>query len=169
MPRPKPETDPDRRALMQRIGRRRTAPEELVAGMLRVLGISFRRNVRGLPGSPDFANRRRGFAIFVNGCYWHHHRGCSLATIPKRNREFWLAKFRDNRRRDARKIRALRTMGLKVAVIWQCEAADGPRLEARLRRFFSRLGRTVPRRARRSDGSAGRGGRSNRARGPDRR
>lgn len=136
--RPEP-VDEARRELMRRVRRSRTAAEELVAAALRRLGVRYRRNVKGLPGSPDFANLRRGFAIFVNGCFWHHHRGCRLATVPRHNREFWLAKFRDNRRRDARKIRELRRRGLKVLLLWQCEAEDPGRLETRLRRFFSRL------------------------------
>lgn len=149
------ETDPDRRALMQRIGRERTAPEQIVARLLRSLGAAYRRNVAGLPGSPDFANRRRGWAIFVNGCYWHRHTGCRLATVPKRNRAFWLAKFADNRRRDARKIRALRRLGFRVAVVWQCETEDPDRLSRRLGRFLQRAG-AAPSSPSSSHSSAGR-------------
>ncbi len=107
---------------MQRVRQRGTDAEERVARALRELGIPYRRNVKGLAGSPDFANRRRGWAIFVNGCYWHHHTNCPRATIPKRNREFWIEKFEANRRRDATKIRALRRAGFRVVLIWECEA-----------------------------------------------
>jgi DNA mismatch endonuclease Vsr len=115
---------------MARIRQARTGPEEQVAAILRKLGLNFRKNVKGLPGSPDFANRRGGWAIFVNGCFWHHHKGCSKATIPKTNSEFWLRKFRDNRRRDAAKAVALRRMGFRVAIVWQCRISGcQPRLE----------------------------------------
>lgn len=87
---------------------------------LRAIGIHYRRNVRGLPGSPDFANKRRRWAIFVMGCFWHQHRGCKRATVPKRNHAFWVAKFAQNRRRDAAKIRRLRALGFRVYLLWEC-------------------------------------------------
>jgi DNA mismatch endonuclease (patch repair protein) len=120
---------PERSALLARVRQARTKPEETVAALLRSLGFAYRRNVRTLPGTPDFANRAKGWAIFVNGCFWHHHTGCRRATVPKNNRTFWVDKFAANRRRDAAKIRALRALGLRVLVIWECEAETcGPRL-----------------------------------------
>ncbi len=121
---------------MKRVRRARTGPEEIVARLLRDLGVHYRRTVRTLPGSPDFANRRRRWVIFVNGCFWHHHTACPLATVPAHNRDFWVAKFRDNRRRDARKIRQLRRAGFRTCVVWQCETRDTERLRERLRRFL---------------------------------
>lgn len=118
-------TDPVRSALMKRVRQKRTTAEERVAAVLRELGVRYRRNVRTLPGSPDFANKKRGWAIFVMGCFWHHHTNCPRATVPKRNREFWERKFRDNRKRDAAKVRALRARGFRVILVWECAALDG--------------------------------------------
>ena len=123
---------------MQRVRQRRTKAEDLVAAALSDLGRHYRRNVRRLPGSPDFANQRRGWAIFVNGCFWHHHKGCPRGTIPTRNRAFWLEKFAANRKRDAAKIRLLRQLGLRVVVVWECEALDPPRLARRLEGLVGR-------------------------------
>lgn len=117
-------TDPERRALMQRVRRSGTPAEDRVAAICRELGLAYRRNVGTLPGSPDLANKTRRWAIFVNGCFWHAHTGCKKATIPKRNGTFWTAKFADNRRRDAKKIRELRASGYRVVLVWECEAAD---------------------------------------------
>ena len=75
------------------------------------------------------------WAIFVNGCYWHHHTGCLRATIPARNRDFWTTKFAANRRRDARKIRALRARGFRIVVVWECQTRDAAALAARLSRL----------------------------------
>ncbi len=111
----------ERSRLLGRVRQTRTKPEERVAKILRDLGIGYRRNVRGLPGSPDFANKTRRFAIFVNGCFWHNHRGCKRATVPKNNRAFWSAKFAANRKRDADRIRELRRRGFRVVVVWECE------------------------------------------------
>lgn len=118
---------------MQRIRQRRTGAEDLVAAALRNLGLHYRRNVTRLPGSPDFANRRHGWAIFVNGCFWHHHKGCPRGTMPKRNHAFWVAKLAANRKRDAAKIRLLRKAGLRVVLVWECQALNPARLAERLR------------------------------------
>ncbi|WP_237359258.1 very short patch repair endonuclease [Rhizobium phaseoli] len=113
-----------------------TRIETVVAEILGELGLRYRKNVKQLVGSPDFANRSRRWAIFVNGCFWHHHTGCRKATVPKTNTGFWTRKFRDNRRRDAKAIMSLRRSGYRVVVVWECERAGirsklGKILEAR--------------------------------------
>ena len=133
-----PPTDAVRSDLMRRVRRRGTKAEQQVAEVLRGLGIFYRRNVLSLPGSPDFANKAHKWAVFVNGCFWHHHHGCSRATIPTRNRVFWTAKFSANRLRDAIKSEALVSMGFKVVVIWECEAMKPLVTRRRLRGLRTR-------------------------------
>jgi DNA mismatch endonuclease Vsr len=128
---PKP-ADTKRSELMARVRQRGTAAELEVAALLRELGHNYRLNVRSLPGSPDFANRTRKWAIFVQGCFWHQHTGCVRATIPKTNETFWCAKFEANRRRDARAIRSLRREGFRVVTIWECQTERLGPLRARL-------------------------------------
>lgn len=108
-------------ARMAGIRQKGTKIETQVATVLRELGLHYRRNVRNLPGSPDFANSSRCWAIFVNGCFWHHHTSCRKATLPKSNTEFWKSKFRANRQRDANAITELRVKGYKVVVVWECQ------------------------------------------------
>jgi DNA mismatch endonuclease, patch repair protein len=117
---------------MARVRQRNTAAEGAVAKVLRDIGVAYRLNARSLPGSPDFANRRRRWAIFVHGCFWHQHTGCPKATVPKRNRDFWLEKFTTNRQRDARSVKQLRQMGFRVFVIWECQSKDPTSLMRRL-------------------------------------
>jgi DNA mismatch endonuclease (patch repair protein) len=133
-PLPAPITDRERSALMSRVRQSGTTPELMVARTLRGLGIGYRKNARDLPGSPDFVNRGRRWAIFVNGCYWHHHR-CRRGTIPKRNRDFWVSKFAANRRRDARAIHDLRRKGFDVILVWECEVMAGGPMFSKLRRL----------------------------------
>jgi DNA mismatch endonuclease (patch repair protein) len=140
--RPVPQS-PERSALLARVRRARTTSEEAVARLLRAAGLAYRRNVRTLPGSPDFANRTKGWAIFVNGCFWHHHTACRRATVPKNNRPFWSAKFVANRRRDAEKIRRLRALGFRVLVIWECEIDGCADRLARLARTPERTPRAT--------------------------
>ena len=132
VPRAKLKTDPIRSALMKRIRRVRTSPEEQVSVVLRELGIKYRRAPRDLPGSPDFANKKERWAIFVNGCFWHHHARCHRATVPTRNRPFWEAKFADNKHRDKAKIVALKALGFNVLVVWECETTEGLVLRRKL-------------------------------------
>lgn len=127
-----PQTSPERRALMQRVRQKGTLAEDRVALVCRNLGLGYRRNVKSLPGSPDLANKSRSWAIFVNGCFWHAHRSCPKATVPKRNHAFWARKFAANRKRDAAKVRALRRLGFRVMIIWECEATNGTALREQL-------------------------------------
>jgi DNA mismatch endonuclease, patch repair protein len=120
---------------MKRVRRADTAPELVVRRFLRELGASYRTCVRGLPGTPDIANRRRGWAIFVHGCFWHGHRGCKLSRLPRTNTAFWRRKLAGNRARDARKEAELLAAGLRVLVVWQCEIRHRDELAFRLRRL----------------------------------
>lgn len=101
-----------------------TKAELLVRVAARKLGLRYRTVNKDLPGSPDLANRSRHWAVFVHGCFWHRHPDCSRATTPKRNREFWVAKFEANLRRDRASLEQLEQLGFGVVVVWECEAED---------------------------------------------
>lgn len=122
--------------LMSRVKHSRTAPEEVVARLLKKLGIKYRRNVKSLPGQPDFVIRSKNTVIFVHGCFWHDHPNCKLARRPKTNKKFWLRKAIDNRRRDLRKNRLLRKDGWHIVTIWQCRLKRPELLLKRLERIL---------------------------------
>lgn len=115
------------------IRQRDTRPEMFVRRLLHALGIRYRVRNSDLPGTPDIANRSKRWAIFVHGCFWHHHEGCRRATIPKRNRTFWLDKFRKNKIRDRKVVEALNEIGFDTLVVWECETTDCDRLSLTLR------------------------------------
>jgi DNA mismatch endonuclease (patch repair protein) len=127
-------TDPETSARLGRIRQRDTAAELAVRRIINRLGHRFRIGNRDLPGSPDIANRKRRWAIFVHGCFWHRHIGCSRTTTPKRNRKFWEAKFEANIVRDRRVASTLRELGYKIITIWECEIADQIALQRTLKR-----------------------------------
>ena len=104
--------------------------------LLYAMGVRFRVGNRDLPGSPDIANRTGRWAIFVHGCFWHAHRDCPRATVPKRNRAFWVAKFTANRARDRRVLLELNRLGYRTLVVWECDAKRPEVIERRLRRFL---------------------------------
>lgn len=132
-----------RSAMMRAVRQKDTPPELAVRRMLRSRGLSYRVRNRDLPGSPDIANRKRRWAVFVHGCFWHGHRNCaktkggSSGRIPSRNREFWLEKVKANRARDARAVEELQALGFQVLVVWECELADPGGVEARLAEVLS--------------------------------
>jgi len=124
---------------MGRVRQKGTKPELIVRQLIHELGHRYRVENRDLPGSPDIANRSRHWAVFVHGCYWHRHRGCSKTTTPTRNRDFWEDKFRANVARDKRVITQLRRLGYRTIVVWECECERRKPLAQRLRRWFSRV------------------------------
>lgn len=131
--------DVDRRT-SRRLGQIRqhaTSPELQLRSGLFASGYRYRVKNPDLPGRPDLANRTQRWAVFVHGCFWHQHPGCSRATIPKRNRSFWLEKFEANRQRDVSNVAALETIGFRVAVVWECEIESD--LDAVLRRLSDQL------------------------------
>jgi DNA mismatch endonuclease, patch repair protein len=127
--------DPETSARLARIRQAKTKPEILVRRELHRLGKRYRVHNRDLPGNPDIANRTQRWAIFVHGCFWHHHTACYRATVPKRNRAFWISKFVANRQRDAKAVRALRGLGYRVILVWECEVYRRETLKHKLNDF----------------------------------
>lgn len=123
---------PDVSARMRTVRQRDTGLELQVRSYLHSRGVRFRVCAPGLPGRPDLANRSRGWALFVHGCFWHGHPGCRLARMPRTNTAFWARKIEANRARDARKEHDLRELGFDVYVLWQCCVRDPDRLQTAL-------------------------------------
>lgn len=131
--RPRP-LDPNASVRLSKQKQKNTGPELVVRRLVHGLGHRFRIENKDLPGSPDLANRSRRWAMFVHGCYWHHHEGCPRATLPKSNRKWWAEKFEGNRARDRGKASQLRDRGFTVITVWECELDDLVVLKHRLSR-----------------------------------
>jgi DNA mismatch endonuclease, patch repair protein len=123
-----------RSRMMSAIRGRDTKPELLVRSALHRSGLRFRVNVPGLPGRPDILLPKWKAVVLVHGCYWHRHRGCSLAYTPKSGTAFWKSKFDANVRRDVRVRRNLSALGFAVHVVWECEIN-----ESRLKRLITSI------------------------------
>lgn len=109
---------------MSRIRSADTQPELVVRRALHANGLRYRLHVRQLPGTPDIVLARFGVCVFVNGCFWHHHRGCLHARIPSTNMATWTTKFRRNQERDKAARRALVQAGWRVIDVWECGIRD---------------------------------------------
>lgn len=122
---------------MAKVRRTDTTPERIVRKLLSTKGIRYRLDVGKLPGRPDIVVRSRRKVIFVHGCFWHGHDGCSRSGRPKTNALFWNKKIDSNILRDTRARQELEAQGWSVMVIWQCELKNLPRVSLSLERFFS--------------------------------
>jgi DNA mismatch endonuclease (patch repair protein) len=115
-----------------------TSVEIMVRSLLHGLGYRFRIHVAGLPGKPDIVLPKHRRVIFVNGCFWHGHKGCTRSTMPKTNSEFWARKILGNMRRDKENVRQLRYLGWRVLVIWQCQTKKPGVVARKIETFFGR-------------------------------
>jgi len=123
-------TDPARSAQMALVRGRDTKPEIRVRKALHAVGLRYRLHERRLPGVPDLVFPSRQLVLFVHGCFWHQHPGCSAARMPKSRLDFWQPKLTGNVERDARKQAELEAMGWEVRVIWECETRSPSALAA---------------------------------------
>lgn len=108
-----------RSAVMAKIRSKDTKPELIVRRYLYHRGYRYRKNVKGLPGTPDIVLKKYRVIIFVHGCFWHGHEVDS--HIPSSNNAFWKKKIERNKQRDERNKEALRAMGWNVITIWECQ------------------------------------------------
>jgi len=106
-----------------------TSPEIAVRRVAHKLGFRFRLHNKCLPGKPDLVFPKWNLVIFVHGCFWHRHQGCSKASTPKTRVDFWTAKFNENVSRDERQVLELQRLGWRVATIWECQTYDKVLLE----------------------------------------
>jgi DNA mismatch endonuclease (patch repair protein) len=124
--------DAMRSHIMRSVRRAHTDPEMIVRRLLHRLGLRFRLQRRGLPGTPDIVLPKHRAAIFVHGCFWHRHAGCGKATMPKTRVEFWREKFDRNVTRDQEKEQALINAGWRVLTVWECETRRPETLTSKL-------------------------------------
>lgn len=132
-------TPSQRSYCMSRIRGKDTKPEILVRRGLHARGFRFRLQERRLPGKPDIVLPKYGVAIMVNGCFWHGHKGCTLATRPKTNMEFWENKIARNRHRDEVTTAHLEALGWTVITVWECELKGKETGEARIQRLAEEI------------------------------
>lgn len=121
-----------RSANMAKVKSKDTRPELIVRRTLHAMGYRFRLHRKDLAGRPDVVLTRLRTVVFVHGCYWHRHAGCSRATTPETRRDFWQAKFDRTVERDRDQVEHLRAAGWNVLVVWECETRDRIKLNAML-------------------------------------
>jgi DNA mismatch endonuclease (patch repair protein) len=121
---------------MRRIRSRDTSAEMIVRRMVHAMGYRYRLHVAALPGKPDIVLPRLAKIIDVRGCFWHQHAGCADSHIPASRADYWRPKLLGNRARDAANVRALRKLGWRILVVWECETKSPAKLSRRIARFL---------------------------------
>jgi len=106
---------------MSQIRSKDTKPEQIVRKYLFSHGFRYRKYVKELPGKPDIVLPKYKTVIFVHGCFWHMHEGCSRSNIPKSNEDYWIPKLSKNKERDLKNIYSLELQGWNIIIVWECE------------------------------------------------
>ena len=106
---------------MSRVRGKDTKPEMVVRRFLFANGFRYRLHDPKLPGKPDIVLPKYKTVIFVNGCFWHGHKGCSYFVLPKTRTEWWLQKIKGTMARDKAAEIGLNVLGWKVIVVWECQ------------------------------------------------
>ena len=116
-----------------------TKPELIVRKYLFSRGMRFRVQVRKLPGNPDIVLPKYKTVIFVNGCFWHGHKGCKYFRLPKSNTQFWKDKINNNIDRDIRNEAKLKALGWRVICVWECDIRILSERENYLKNLYSAI------------------------------
>lgn len=125
---------------MRRIRSKDTKAELALRKALYSAGLRYRVHCAALPGKPDIAFLLRRVVVLVHGCFWHQHVGCTQASKPRTNVDYWLPKLQRNVERDKRNADALADLGYKVITLWECEIEQD--LPACVRRVQTVLAQT---------------------------
>lgn len=132
---------PKRRSeIMANIRSADTIPEVELRRLVHALGYRFRLHRSDLPGKPDVVLPRHQAAIMMHGCFWHGHK-CKDGRRPGSNTEYWNKKLDRNLQRDKRNLGALRRLGWRCLIVWECQLKNKDRLGERITRFLERTAR----------------------------
>jgi DNA mismatch endonuclease (patch repair protein) len=105
-----------------------TKPELFIRKGLHRLGFRYKLHAAKLPGKPDLLFPKYNAVVFVNGCFWHMH-DCHLFKMPSSRLDFWNTKLNRNVENDTRALAALRKLGMRVCVVWECALKGKFRLD----------------------------------------
>lgn len=123
-----------RSRIMRSVKSKNTKPELFIRRVLTKLGYRYRLHCRDIPGKPDIIFTKRRKVVFVHGCFWHGHEGCSRGIMA--DSEFWKRKITSNIERDKTVLLKLAQDNWEFLVIWECELKDMTSITARLIDFL---------------------------------
>jgi DNA mismatch endonuclease (patch repair protein) len=126
----------ERSERMALVKNKNTKLELTVRRLIFAMGYRYRLHDSSLPGKPDLVFKSKGKVIFIHGCFWHRHKNCSLARLPKSNLDFWEPKLQKNLKRDKEVQIKLKKMKMKYLIIWECDIKNKERLSKQIIDFL---------------------------------
>lgn len=123
---------------MKRVKSRGTGLEKAMEEILKSLNLRYEKQPH-LSEHPDFRIKGTNILIFCDSSFWHGRRFREITGEAfKRNRELWVKKLMENKKRDLRYNRALRKRGWSVQRFWDTDILKRPnKVKKRLRRILS--------------------------------
>lgn len=131
-------TNEQRRFCMSRIQSKNTQPEKTARKILTQLGWKYRLYNSKLLGKPDIVISKTKTIIFINGCFWHQHKGCKWQAMPKTNIDYWKNKLKRNVEKQKKDIKILKKEGWKIHIIWECETKNKDRITKKLQKIYEK-------------------------------
>ena len=110
-------TKSQRKRNMQNIRSEGTKPERIIMSELKKLKIYFSKHAKEIPGKPDIVFRRKKIAVFIDSDFWHGHK--TRFIMPKTNTDYWENKIANNKKRDRKVNKALKSDGWCVIRLWE--------------------------------------------------
>jgi DNA mismatch endonuclease (patch repair protein) len=123
---------------MSRIRSKNTQPEKILKELLTQVGQKYRLHVSKMPSKPDIVITKIKTVIFINGCFWHQHKGCKWQAMPKSNLRYWKNKLKRNVEKQKEDIKQLKKEGWKVKIIWECETKQEKSLSKKLQKLYAK-------------------------------
>lgn len=104
---------------MSQVRAKGTSIEKIMAGTLWRSGLrGYRKNLRGVVGTPDFCWRKQKIAVFCDSSFWHGYNWRKSKAQIKVRKKFWFKKITDNIKRDKAVTMRLKKEGWKVFRFW---------------------------------------------------
>ena len=95
-----------------------------------------------MSGHPDFRIKEANVLVFCDSSFWHGRREKEIkGEAFKKNKEFWMNKLTENKKRDARINRALRKEGWCVLRFWDTDIFKFP--EKVIKRLLKEIGKNA--------------------------
>lgn len=117
---------------MSRVRAKGTEIEKIMGSALWAAGLrGYRKNLKGVLGTPDFCWKGHKIAVFCDSSFWHGFDWPKEKKKIKVRKAFWFKKIEDNIARDKRITQKLRQDGWLVFRYWDFEIKKAPLLCAR--------------------------------------
>ena len=112
-------TQEQRHNNMAAIKSKNTSIEVILRHALWHKGLRYRKNVKGICGTPDICVKKYRLAIFCDGDFWHGKNYTDKEFTT--NKKYWDNKIKRNKERDLEVTITLRDQGWTVLRFWEDE------------------------------------------------